>query len=205
MDRIKVIDTFNRLGGSFICQENHFTNIKDKQNKKKGIDYEIPNITKGLIVNPYYTMQEKLLYIYVLSYVNEQGTYAFPSYSTIMKELGIGSKSTLSALLQACEDKHMFKKIKAIWIEKGELGNNMYFPNIYDKEFIHEELDKKKNTFTVTGGFDPQNLEPVKIKFPSGEALAYKMIDPILKTKEVIAVDNNPTNKKQLEALLPQI
>jgi hypothetical protein len=108
----------------------------------------IPNaVCKYYVRHPKFTPTVERVYRYLLQRYNSEYNYAWPSYSAIMRESNIGSRSTVSGALEALEQLELIRRVS----RENENGwdNNCYvfMPPIEDEALFYakygDQLAKK--------------------------------------------------------------
>lgn len=115
-------------------------------------------VYEGFLLNPNYTMAEKMIYQVLDMYHNKGVGGCFPSQEQMCTQLGI-SKPTLIKTLKSMEEKGMIYVIKCKWKNSNIQAHNFYVIN---------EPDEK------TGEFDSSALMGWKARTPKKKALVYK-------------------------------
>lgn len=92
-------------------------------------------VCKYYVRHPKFTPAVERVYRYLLQRYNAEKGYAWPSWSTIMRETNIGSRQTIKRAIEALEYLELIKRMSHEW------GNNFYvfLPPIEDEaEFMRK-------------------------------------------------------------------
>lgn len=115
-------------------------------------------VCKYYVRHPKFTATAERVYRYLLQRYNEDYGYAWPSWSVIMRETGIGSKQTLQRALDALEHLELIKRVTHE--NEGGWSNNCYVfraPIEDEAEFVRKfggELARQQPKVKATESTD---------------------------------------------------